>query len=45
MKAGNYKKDELVCAKCSAIGSALLNCKMHGTDYIEFKCKFCCNIA
>jgi hypothetical protein len=39
-----FKPEELVCSKCSAvsIGSGIVNCAKHGTDYIEFKCKFCC---
>lgn len=42
-----YKKEELVCAKCSSEGiqGGVKNCKKHGLDYIEFKCKFCCNTA
>jgi E3 ubiquitin-protein ligase MYCBP2 len=44
-----YKPEELVCSKCSAdaLGAhaGITNCKKHGTDYIEFKCKFCCSIA
>ena len=36
-----------MCSKCSAdsVGGGILDCKKHGTDYIEFKCKFCCSIA
>jgi len=42
-----YKPEELVCSKCSAVsvGAGIQDCKKHGTDYIEFKCKFCCSIA
>ncbi len=42
-----YKPEELVCSKCSAsqVGAGVVDCKKHGTDYIEFKCKFCCTIA
>ena len=42
-----FKKEDLVCASCSAvaIGGGVQNCPKHGLDYIEFKCKFCCNIA
>ena len=44
---GEYKKDDLVCPKCAAvaIGGGIQNCPNHGLDYIEFKCKFCCNIS
>jgi hypothetical protein len=43
----NFKRDELVCAACSAdsVGGGIKDCKTHGRDYIEFKCKFCCNVA
>ena len=41
-----FDPTELVCPSCvaeSMPGTA--NCGKHGTDFIEFKCKFCCNIA
>lgn len=43
----NFKKEELVCGKCAAVavGGGVKQCKKHGTDYIEYKCKFCCSIA
>lgn len=43
----DFKPEELVCGKCSAVsvGAGIQNCPKHGTDYIEFKCKFCCSIA
>ena len=43
----NFKKEELVCGKCAAVsvGGGVKNCAKHGTDFIEFKCKFCCSIA
>lgn len=43
----NFKKEELVCGKCAAVavGGGEKTCKKHGTDFIEFKCKFCCSIA
>mgnify|MGYP006089169225 CR=1 FL=1 len=42
-----FKKEELVCGKCSAVsvGGGIKNCKKHGTDFIEFKCKFCCSVS
>lgn len=40
------KLEELICGSCSAQGSgASSSCAKHGTDYIEYKCKFCCNVA
>ena len=43
----NFKKEELVCGKCSAesVGGGIKSCKKHGSEFIEFKCKFCCNIS
>jgi hypothetical protein len=42
-----YKKEDLVCGKCAAvsIGAGIQNCPKHGTDFIEFKCKFCCSLS
>lgn len=39
----DYKKEDLICANCCDI--PIENCKKHGKDFIEFKCKFCCSIA
>jgi hypothetical protein len=35
-------RDDLVCGGCSA-GSAV--CDKHGNQYMEWKCKYCCNAA
>lgn len=45
--AQEFKPEELVCAKCSSqeLGLGSGNCETHGTDFIEFKCKFCCSIS
>ena len=45
--AADFKPEDLVCAKCSSksLGLGSSNCPKHGTDYIEFKCKFCCSIS
>ena len=42
-----FKPEELVCGKCAAqsVGAGVKNCPKHGIDFIEFKCKFCCNIS
>eukprot|EP00357_Protocruzia_adherens_P036526 CAMPEP_0115008332 /NCGR_PEP_ID=MMETSP0216-20121206/21845_1 /TAXON_ID=223996 /ORGANISM="Protocruzia adherens, Strain Boccale" /LENGTH=575 /DNA_ID=CAMNT_0002375711 /DNA_START=183 /DNA_END=1910 /DNA_ORIENTATION=+ len=42
---GGFNPEELVCASCSSDGSQILDCKKHGKDFIEFKCRFCCSIA
>lgn len=39
----DYKPEELVCANCCEI--PIDDCKKHGKDFIEFKCKFCCSVA
>ena len=38
-----FKPSELVCANCCDI--PVDNCVKHGTDFIEFKCRFCCSLA
>ena len=40
-----YNPEELVCPSCAAIGVEGADCKTHGKDFIEFKCKFCCSVA
>ncbi|KAF6264521.1 hypothetical protein COO60DRAFT_1457625 [Scenedesmus sp. NREL 46B-D3] len=46
--AGNapaaYDATELVCGGCSA-QAAGNNCPMHGTEFVAWKCKYCCNVA
>ena len=39
-----FDPSELLCGGC-APHSADAVCAKHGTDYIEFKCRFCCSIA
>ena len=43
----NFNKETLLCAKCQpkSVGGGITDCKIHGQDYIEYKCKFCCNRA
>lgn len=38
-----FKPTELICANCCDI--PIENCKSHGSEYIEFKCTFCCSLA
>jgi uncharacterized CHY-type Zn-finger protein len=42
-----FKPEELVCGKCSSqvLGLGNTNCNEHGTDFVEFKCKFCCSVS
>lgn len=38
------KAEELVCPSCAA-GPGVAECPIHGKEFIEYKCKFCCNVA
>lgn len=38
----DFDPKELICGGCC---DAKNNCTKHGTEYIEWKCKFCCNVA
>ena len=42
-----FKPEELVCGKCSSqqLGLGNTSCDKHGTDFVEFKCKFCCSVS
>ena len=41
-----YKPEELICGKCSSAGLlGKKDCKTHGTNYIDFKCRYCCSVA
>ena len=41
------KEEYLVCGACASVSieGGELDCKLHGKDYIEFKCRFCCSVA
>jgi E3 ubiquitin-protein ligase MYCBP2 len=39
-----FDPSELVCPACSAGGAAEV-CAKHGTDFLEFKCRWCCSTA
>ena len=40
----DYDPSELVCGGCSNVTQAQI-CPKHGTDYLEYKCRYCCSIA
>lgn len=40
----NYNPKELVCGGCSDVSRAQM-CPKHGTDYLEYKCRYCCSVA
>lgn len=40
----DYDPAELVCGACSDISRAQM-CPKHGTDFLEYKCRYCCSVA
>ncbi|XP_062536745.1 E3 ubiquitin-protein ligase highwire-like [Armigeres subalbatus] len=40
----NYNPQELVCGGCSDVVKAKM-CPKHGTDFLEYKCRYCCSVA
>lgn len=40
----NFNAKHLLCGRCSA-GPNSKSCSTHGTQYITWKCKFCCGIG
>lgn len=44
---GDDAAQEMTCGACSAkeAGWKGVNCTKHGDQYIEFKCRFCCEVA
>mmetsp|Transcript_15848 Transcript_15848/g.39062 ORF Transcript_15848/g.39062 Transcript_15848/m.39062 type:complete len:739 (-) Transcript_15848:199-2415(-) len=41
---GKFDPAELLCAGCQP-SNDVSNCPKHGTEWIAFKCRFCCNTA
>lgn len=39
-----YDPRELVCGACSDVARAQM-CPKHGTDFLEYKCRYCCSVA
>nr|XP_033805293.1 E3 ubiquitin-protein ligase MYCBP2 isoform X3 [Geotrypetes seraphini] len=40
----DYDPRELICGACSDISRAQM-CPKHGTDFLEYKCRYCCSVA
>lgn len=40
----NFNPKELICGSCSDITQAGI-CSKHGTEFLEYKCRFCCSVA
>ncbi|GAM23810.1 hypothetical protein SAMD00019534_069850 [Acytostelium subglobosum LB1] len=39
----DFNPEELICGSCK--GENFQQCNIHGWDFMEFKCHFCCSIA
>ena len=44
LSQGAWNPEELVCPGCAA-GDAAQICPKHGTDFLEYKCRYCCSVA
>ncbi|XP_066580931.1 E3 ubiquitin-protein ligase MYCBP2 [Prorops nasuta] len=40
----SFDPAELVCGACSDVARAQM-CPKHGTDFLEYKCRYCCSVA
>ncbi|KAL4230611.1 E3 ubiquitin-protein ligase mycbp2 [Mactra antiquata] len=40
----HFDPAELVCGACSDVTMAQM-CPKHGTDFLEYKCRYCCSVA
>lgn len=40
-----HNPEELLCAACLPPSVGVTVCPKHGSDYIEFKCRYCCSAA
>ncbi|XP_051563854.1 E3 ubiquitin-protein ligase MYCBP2 isoform X5 [Myxocyprinus asiaticus] len=40
----DYDPSELICGGCSDVSRAQM-CSKHGTDFLEYKCRYCCSVA
>eukprot|EP00096_Caligus_rogercresseyi_P012080 TRINITY_DN495_c1_g1_i1.p1 TRINITY_DN495_c1_g1~~TRINITY_DN495_c1_g1_i1.p1 ORF type:complete len:440 (+),score=121.56 TRINITY_DN495_c1_g1_i1:88-1320(+) len=39
-----FNPEELICGGCSDVSRAQM-CLKHGSDYLEYKCRYCCSVA
>ncbi|KAL5268418.1 hypothetical protein ACHWQZ_G002322 [Mnemiopsis leidyi] len=39
----DFDPEDLVCGGCSNLSQEV--CPKHGTDYLEYKCRYCCSVA
>uniref|UniRef100_UPI00358FE14E E3 ubiquitin-protein ligase MYCBP2-like isoform X1 n=1 Tax=Myxine glutinosa TaxID=7769 RepID=UPI00358FE14E len=40
----DFDPSELICGGCSDVSRAQM-CPKHGTDFLEYKCRYCCSVA
>ncbi|XP_032812561.2 E3 ubiquitin-protein ligase MYCBP2 isoform X3 [Petromyzon marinus] len=40
----DFDPRELICGGCSDVSRAQM-CPKHGTDFLEYKCRYCCSVA
>ena len=40
----HYHLDEMICLNC-AVQSGSHTCTRHGVEFMQYKCRYCCNIA
>ena len=47
MRAADTRVQDLICGSCAAdmCGAGVTKCDKHGTDYIDYKCRYCCSVA
>ncbi|PNI81327.1 MYCBP2 isoform 4 [Pan troglodytes] len=43
-RGDDYDPRELICGACSDVSRAQM-CPKHGTDFLEYKCRYCCSVA
>jgi len=41
----DFDEKELICSEHFPPIPGITECKVHGKDFIEYKCKFCCSVA
>jgi hypothetical protein len=41
----DFDPKDLLCASCSSNQEGYKNCEKHGKENMEYKCRFCCNLA
>jgi len=42
---GEFKPEELICQSCQPLLGGATECEIHGREFLEYKCRFCCSVA